>query len=104
MAKRGQLTKQIEELSEKLLGYSITQTELRLMPYFQYLATNNKDVSPSSISPRERKVISEWRKKGWVADVSTDLTLSKEFWDAINQLLWLAYVDYENQPDEAVAD
>ena len=34
--KRGELTQRIKDLSKRLLGYEITQTELRLMSYMQY--------------------------------------------------------------------
>lgn len=39
-SKRGVLTKEIKSMSLKLLGYKITQTELHLMVYVQYVMCN----------------------------------------------------------------
>ncbi|EBV1275552.1 hypothetical protein D6T17_27095 [Salmonella enterica subsp. enterica serovar Oranienburg] len=37
---RGQLSPEIERKSRELLGYAISQQELRLMPYVQHCAIN----------------------------------------------------------------
>ena len=39
---RGKLTPEIKAKSEELLGYAITQRELRLMPYIQHVMMNDQ--------------------------------------------------------------
>ena len=91
--KRGQLTDRIRLKSNALLGYEICVTELRLMPYIQYLMVNEQRINPSSISLKERDVLSKWRKIGYIEGGASDLLITKEFWDIINEIIFLGYVD-----------
>ena len=38
-----------------------------------------------------------WRKKGWIEGGVEGLRITKEFWDAINEILWLGYVAIEGE-------
>jgi len=91
--KRGQLTDRIREKAKELLGYEISQTELRLMPYVQYVMLNGQRIEPIHINSDDRKILSKWRKAGYIEGGVSGLLITKEFWDIINELLFLGYVD-----------
>ena len=91
--KRGQLTDRIREKSNELLGYKITQQELRLLPYLQYQMVNEQRIDPNSINTDERKILSKWREAGHIEGGASGLGMTKEFWDIITELIFLGYVD-----------
>lgn len=95
---RGKLTDAIKNKGTELLGVVITQEELRLMPYLQYLVMNDQNLDPNRINQLEREVLSQWRTRGWITGGASDLSITKEFWDALNELMWLGYVAYEEEP------
>lgn len=96
MAKRGELTQEIKDLSKKLMGYEIDKTELRLMPYFQYVMVNYQKVDPEKINVQEREILHKWGAKGWIEYGST-VGCTKEFWKILMEILFVAYVDFENR-------
>ena len=86
---RGMLTEQMKE------KYGITNTELRLIPYFQYLLVNHMPVDPAKITAEERTILQNWRDAGKITFSCTGpVTASKEFWDFMNEVLWDAYVPH----------
>lgn len=89
---RGVLTQEITDTSMRLLNVRISQEELRLMPYIQHVMMNNQRIDPNKISSDERKILSSWRGRGWVSGGAGGLSISKHFWSAINEILWLGYV------------
>lgn len=91
-SKRGVLTKEIKVTSKKLLGYAITQKELRLMVYVQYVMCNEQVIDVRRINNEERKILSTWRTKKFIEGGASGLAITKEFWDAICELIWLGYV------------
>lgn len=91
--KRGQLTDRIIEKSKNLLGYEITQQELRLIPYLQYVMVNEQRINPSSINSDERKILSKYREAGYIEGGVSGLAMTKEFWDIISELIFLGYVN-----------
>ena len=100
--KRGQLTDRIIKKSEELLGYAIPQQELRLMAYVQCVIVNAQLISSSSlhidiatINNDERKILSKWRKTGHIKGGASQMSITKEFWDAICELVFLGYVDID---------
>lgn len=100
MAKRGQLTRAIVAQSLVLLGKEISQAELRLMPYVQYCMVNDQAIQPSKINADERAILSDWRQRGWIEGGAAGMTMTEHFWKAIHDLIWVAYVIHESQPDE----
>lgn len=97
MANRGQLSDSIKAKSQELLGYEITQRELRLMPYVQSVMLNDQQIDPRKINSEEREILSVWRQKGYIEGGAAGMAISKDFWDAIHQILWLGYVAHEEQ-------
>ena len=90
---RGKVTDEIKELAKELLGIDeLSTTELRLMPYIQYQMMNEQRIDPNKINSADREILQVWRDKKWIEGGASGLRISKEFWDAINQILWLGYV------------
>jgi hypothetical protein len=91
---RGKLTNEIKAVSKKLLGYEINQKQLRLMPYIQYQMMNEQRIDPNKIETEERKILSEWREAGHIEGGALGLSITKHFWNIINEILWLGYAAY----------
>jgi len=91
--KRGQLTNRIKKKSKELLDEEITQIELRLMPYIQHVMINNQKINPDHINGEERQILSKWREKGYIEGGASGLTITKEFWDILCEIIFLGYVD-----------
>jgi hypothetical protein len=92
MAKRGQLTEEIKLRSKELLGYEITERELRLMPYIQYVMMNEQRLDPNKINQEERDILRKWKDAGHVEGGAAGLRITREFWDIICSLLFMGYV------------
>ena len=90
---RGQLTDRIKEKSKELLGYEISQRELRLMPYIQYVMTNEQRIDPNTINKEEREILSKWRKVGHIEGGASGLRITEGFWNIICEIIRLGYVD-----------
>jgi hypothetical protein len=95
--KRGSLTPEIEALGETFLGRKLTLCELRLLPYMDYLSKNFMGVDPRRINQEEREILSGWKKLGFIDYSSSPFngyfSLRRDFYDFMNNVLWLAYVD-----------
>ena len=90
---RGRVTKSVTAKAEQLLGIKdISTTELRFMPYVQYVMMNEQKIDPRRVNLEERKILARWRQKGWIEGGAAGLMVSKEFWDAIHEILWISYV------------
>ncbi|QLB15857.1 hypothetical protein A6B39_10560 [Mannheimia granulomatis] len=89
---RGILSEEIKQKSQELLGYELTQDELRLMPYLQYCAINDKNIDPRSVNNKERRILMDWQDKGYIKSPTSMFGISKMFYDAISELLWLGYI------------
>ena len=91
--KRGQVTDRIRAKSKELLGYELGTTELRLMPYVQYVMANDQRIYPRRCSQADREILSKWRKAGHIEGGASGLSLTKEFWDILCEIIFLGYVD-----------
>ena len=100
--KRGQLTNRIKQKSMELLGYEISQIELRLMGYIMDRLLNNKLICNTVINGDDRGALILWVNKGYIIDgvtmngrpmINSKLKVTKEFYNSINEILWLGYVD-----------
>ena len=95
MQKRGQLTDRIKKKSKELLGYEIDQTELRLMPYIQYVMVNEQRLDPNKMNWEDRNIFQKWKKAGHAEGGMTGLTITPEFWRIICEIIMLGYVDID---------
>ena len=80
-----------EEYKEK---YGLENvTELRLIPYLQYLILNQMPVDPSKISSQERFILRKWKEQGKIDhSVVYPCRCTRSFWDWMNGVLWESYV------------
>ena len=91
---RGQLTERVQERAKQLMGREITMRELRLMAYVQYVMVNEQMIERSKINEEEVGILEKWREENHIEwGAAANIAVSKEFWDTICQLVWLAYVD-----------
>lgn len=95
MRNREKLTERIIEKSKELLGYEIDQAELRLMVYFQYVMTNEHVVNSDRISGDDALIIEKWIQEGRIYGAKR-IMVTKKFWDIMNEIIFLGYVDLEH--------
>ncbi|UAN43863.1 hypothetical protein KGP17_15360 [Serratia sp. JSRIV001] len=99
MAKRGQLTEAIKQKSMELLGVTITQREMRLMPYVQYCAVNDGFIDHIKTNAEERQILARWEFLRFGTFTGPRLDIEKKFWDAMGEIIWLSYVVYDSQEE-----
>lgn len=89
---RGQLTDKIQELARSFLDREITTRELRLYPYLDYVMKNEQKIEPNRVNREDRDVLQKLREENHIEGGASGLSMTKEFYDYINQVLWLGYV------------
>jgi len=89
---RGVLNQEAQKMAKKHFGREITTTELRLMSYIQYVMMNGQAIDPRRINQDEREILSKWRKEEHISGGVSGLLITREFWDAINDILFVTYV------------
>lgn len=99
---RGMLTTDVNAISTLMIGRPISQKELRLIPYIQYVMCNDRKLKIQCINNEERAILSKWREEGHIAGGATGLAVTKQWWDFMCEVLFLAYAGYDN--DEIFAD
>ena len=92
---RGNLTKRIKAKSKELLGYEITQIELRLMPYILTVMMNEQKIKIRHCNQDDREILQKWRKAGHIEGGVSGLRITKEFWNIICEIVRLGYVDID---------
>lgn len=100
MAKRGQLTTDIQQMAVKFWGREITQTELRLYPYIHYCAINERKIDPQKINLEEREIMQLWKVTGHFEGGITGINMTKEFFDFMNDMLYYSYFIYDELEGE----
>ena len=67
-------------------------TELRLIPYFQYLILNQMPVDPNKINREERQILAKWKQEGKIDySMTSACRCTRPFWDWMNDILWDSY-------------
>ena len=89
---RGMLTEEVNKIAEDIIRRKITQLELRLMPYIQYVMMNEQKIEPNKINSDERKILQKWRDEGFIEGGASGLSITKEFWEFMCEILFEAYV------------
>ena len=89
---RGKLTDEIQTMAKAFLGREIDTTELRLYPYLDYLMKNEQKLDPYKGNQADRDMLSKLLNEGHIEGGASGLSMTKEFYDYINQVLWLGYV------------
>lgn len=93
---RGQLTDDIQLKAEHYFDRQITKAELRLMPYVDYVMKNEQRIDPRKCNQEDRDVLRLWKDAGYIEGGAGGLSITREFYDIIQDFLWLAYVAYES--------
>jgi len=89
---RGALTDRIQEIAVGFLGREITTRELRLYAYVDFVMKNEQRIDPNKIETVERDVLSVLRKEGHIEGGAGGLSMTKEFYDYLQEVLWEGYV------------
>jgi len=90
---RGQLTEEVQNIAIKELKRPLNSiAELRLLPYLDYVMKNNMKLNPFKLNEEDRQVLSDLKKEGHIKGGINGLLMTKEFYDAIQQILWQGYV------------
>lgn len=91
--RRGVLSRRIQDKSLELLGYELTTTHLRLMPYIASVMMDDQRIDPRKVNADERLILQQWRDEEHIQGGAGGLCITKEFWDIIHELIFLGYVD-----------
>ena len=62
------------------------------MPYIQFTMMNDQYLNPEKLNGPERKILQKWREAGHIAGGISGLSITREFWDIINDILFEGYV------------
>ncbi len=98
---QGMITPTIEKLSMEFLEHKLGVHQLRFIRYLHTVMANEQKFDEEQMSPIYRAIFAQWIDQDYVSGSVYDfdgLTIQKPFWDFISEIVWLAYVDYENQP------
>lgn len=99
---RGLLTTDINKVAELMIGRAITQKELRLIVYIQYVMCNERRIKIQLVNQEEREILRHWKEEGHVSGGASGLAVTKQFWDFMCEVIFLGYVGYDNA--EIIAD
>ena len=91
MAGRGKLTEKIQEIARYRIGREITTTELRLYPYLDFVIKNDQKIDERRINNEEKKLLYILMQEKHIDNLNF-LSMSKEFYYYIQEVLWEAYV------------
>lgn len=92
MRQRGKLTDEIKKKSKDLIGYEISQKELRLLAYIDYIMKNEQYINIAKIDGEERDILQKWKELGYMEGGASGLSITKEFYDVMQEILWLGYI------------
>ena len=94
---RGVLTEEVQRIANTHIGRDIDKTELRLIPYVQYVMTNDQKLDIRKINQDERKILRKWKDAKLVEGGAVGLSITKEFWDFMCEILFQSYVKQEGE-------
>lgn len=89
---RGAITDKIQEIAKKFLERKITRVELRFIPYIQYVMANEQKLDIQKVSSKEREILKKWKEADLVEGGASGLSITKEFWNFMCEILWEGYV------------
>jgi len=95
---RGEFTVELAWYVLGKYGIAIDVGVLRLMPYLMYLVVNGESVSRRRVKEDEESIIIEMVANGWIKLPYDDLSVTREFYDMANDILWYSYIARENPP------
>lgn len=78
-----------------MLGRTITTEELRLIAYIQFVMVNARKLDITKISDEERGILRTWREQGHIEGGAGGLSVTKQFWDFMCEILFWGYVAFD---------
>ena len=90
---RGMLTDNAKDISRSFLDREITCRELRLYPYLDFTIKNSQRIDPNKINSEERKILSVLRAEGHIEGGASGLSMTREFYDYMQDILFETCVD-----------
>jgi hypothetical protein len=90
---RGVINDEVREVCKRAFGTELSLTQLRLLPYIQHTLINTREIDTRKINADEMVIMAEWSELGYLQLLGLQLTVTKKFWDAMNDVLWVAYAD-----------
>jgi len=89
---RGQLTEEIQKIAHDKMGVAELSTGmLRLIPYIQYRMINDRFIDSRHVNEEDQTAIDEWVEAGFISSPHNNMTVTKDFWDGMCEILWLSY-------------
>ena len=101
---RGVLTEEVQEIANTYIGRDIDKTELRLIPYIQYVMVNEQKFDINKINQDERKILRKWKDAELVEGGASGLAITKEFWNFMCEILFQSYVKQEGVEVESLKE
>ena len=89
---RGCITKEINEIAKTRIGREIDTTELKLIPYIQYLMVNEQRIDIRRVNQDDREVLKKWKDDGFMEGGASSIQITKKFWDFMCEILFESYV------------
>lgn len=89
---RGQLNDEVQNLAKKFLGREMSTTELRLIPYVQYVMVNEQRIDIRKCNQDDREILQLWKEAGHIEGGASGLSITKDFWDFMCEVLFITYV------------
>ena len=86
------LTEEVNKIAEDMIHRKISQTELRLIPYIQYIMCNEQKIDIRKVNGDDRKILQKWKEEGFIEGGACGLSITKDFWDFMYEILFEAYV------------
>lgn len=83
---------------EKFLGRDPSLLEIRLFPYLVY-SLMDQIIEREKITSKERELLTNYEKQGFIKKRGTDIGCTKEFWDFLTDIVYKTYVQ-EVEDDE----
>ena len=89
---RGCLSQVVQATARGFLGREISVTELRLYPYLDFVMKNDQKIDPNCCNQADRDVLAVLREEGHIEGGASGLSMTKGFYDYMNEVLWYTYV------------
>jgi hypothetical protein len=89
---KGVFTPYIAAKMELYFGRASSQRELRLLPYLQHVLINDGYIDQRRINDEERAILVILAEEGHIQQWMPTLSVTKQFWDFIAEILWDSYV------------
>ena len=98
---RGVLTESIKRMAFNYFAKDISEVELRLMAYIQFILMNEKVVDNNKVNMEELDIIEGWLSKGYlIKDEDSKLSCRVDFWDIMCRILYVSYVNFDGVKNE----